>query len=281
MKRSATLCKALNKKFPLPSHPFNLNNKGIQSYPEWQFEKGEATIRFYLRHTDTTSMFGNKDVLDIGCGAAGKTIYYASHGVNRIVGLEILEKYKSQAEDLARKKGYADVFQFRQGDAAAMPFENNSFDTIIMNDAMEHVDEPEKVLQECHRVLKPGGKLFVNFPPYYHPHGAHLSDAIGIPWVHAFFSQETLVQVYQDAVKDLPDGEERIQFRIAEKPDGTRYFSYINGMTVGRFNKILPKTPFSVLYYHEEPLRPFLAPLAKLPGLKEFFVKMVVCILTK
>ena len=60
-----------------------------------------------------------------------------------------------------------------------------------MNDAMEHVDEPEKVLDECYRILKKDGKVYLNFPPYNHPYGAHLSDAIGMPWVHVFFSRKT------------------------------------------------------------------------------------------
>ena len=45
-----------------------------------------------------------------------------------------------------------------------------------------------------------GGKLFVNFPPYNHPTGAHLSDVIGIPSVHVFFSDKTLIAAYKELV---------------------------------------------------------------------------------
>jgi len=123
--------------------------------------------------------------------------------------------------------------------------------------------------------------LYVNFPPYYHPYGAHLSDAIGFPWVHVFFSDETLIKVYKDLVKDLPDGMKRINFRISKDENGKEYFSYINRMTIKRFNNILKETKFNVSYYREVPLRDFLAPLAKMPGFKEGFVKMVVAILEK
>ncbi|HAS92002.1 MAG TPA: class I SAM-dependent methyltransferase, partial [Clostridiales bacterium] len=46
---------------------------------------------------------------------------------------------------------------------------------------------------------------------------AHLSDAIGIPWVHVFFSEKTLINTYKELVKNLPDGAERIDFRISKK----------------------------------------------------------------
>ncbi|MDF2676727.1 MAG: demethylrebeccamycin-D-glucose O-methyltransferase [Bacillota bacterium] len=271
----------LNKFFKLPVHPFNLNNEGKKTYSEWQYEKGIDTIKFYLKHTTVDEMFENKDVLDIGCGAGGKTVFYASQKVKSITGIEILSKYKKEAEFLARKYGVEDKFKFVSADASVMPFENESFDTIIMNDAMEHVDEPEKVLEECFRVLKKDGKLYLNFPPYNHPYGAHLSDAIGIPWVHVLFSEKTLINTYKELVKNLPDGKDRIEFRIGKREDGTEYFSYINKMSIKRYQKILNNSKFTVEYYKEEPLRNLFKHVAKLPFFKEYLVKMVVCVLKK
>jgi ubiquinone/menaquinone biosynthesis C-methylase UbiE len=271
----------VNKMFKLPVHPFNLNNEGKKTYADWQYEKGIDTIKFYLKHTNLDEMFNNKVVLDIGCGAGGKTIYYASKGVKKIVGVEILGKYKSEAESLAKKYGMEDKFEFVCADASKTPFEDETFDTIIMNDAMEHVDEPEKVLDECYRILKKNGKLYLNFPPYNHPYGAHLSDAIGMPWVHVFFNERTLIGTYKELVKDLPDGKDRIEFRISKKSDGSEYFSYINKMTIKRANKILNNSKFNIEYYSEEPLRNIFKYPARLPVLKEFLVKMVVCVLKK
>lgn len=274
-------CKIVNRMFPLPVHPFNLQNQGLKTYGEWQFEKGRETIRFYLDKISLDEMFKDKVVLDIGCGAAGKTLYYASQGAKKVYGIDIVTRYEKDANKLAKEKGLEDRFEFVLGDASKLDFEDNFFDVIIMNDAMEHVDEPLKVLNECYRVLKKGGRLYLNFPPYHHPFGAHLSDAIGVPWVHLFFSDKTLVSVYKDLVKDLPDGKERISFRISQGEGGKEYFSYINKMTVKRFNKILKNTRYNVLHYSEIPLRGFLKPMAVVPGIKEGFVKMVVCILEK
>ena len=280
MRLSALWCRFLNSLFPKPVHPFNTQGDGM-SYARWQYEKGLDTVKFFLPFTNPDEMFGGKTVLDIGCGAAGKTLFYAEHGVEKIYGLEVLEKYRGQAEDLAAQLGLSHLFEFVCADASKLPFPDNSTDTVIMNDAFEHVGNPEEVLKECLRVIKPGGRIFVNFPPYHHPFGAHLSDAIGIPWVHLLFSDKTLIEVYRDAVEKLPDGQERLDFRISRGDDGQEYFSYINKMTVRRASEIVKKMGLRTVYHSETALRPFLTPLTRLPVVKEAFVKMVTYIFEK
>lgn len=271
----------LNKCFKAPVHPLNLQNDGVMSYAMWQYTKGAETIKFYLDFCTEEDMFKDKTIVDIGCGAGGKSLYYASRGAKEVLGVEILEKYRSEAESLAAELSLADKFGFVCADAAALPFADGSIDTIIMNDAMEHVADPEAVIDECLRVLSPGGRLFVNFPPINHPFGAHLSDLIYIPWVHLFFSEATLVEGYKELAKSVPDGADRVAFRISKCADGSEYFSYINHMSIKRFNRILKDKGITPAYLRHIPLRGFLKPLAKLPLLKEMFVKMVVCVFEK
>jgi len=271
----------VNRLFKLPVHPFNLQNDGVKSYAMWQYEKGADTLAFFLEKYSLDEMFRDKTVLDIGCGAGGKTMFYASKGVKAIVGMDVVAHYKEESERLADHLGFRDRFTFVCRDAADTGFPEGSFDTIIMNDAMEHVDKPEAVLAECARILKPGGRLFVNFPPYNHPYGAHLSDLIGMPWVHLFFSDKTLIEGYKELCKTVPDGDQRIAFRISKRDDGTEYFSYINKMTLKRFSGIKERCPMAVEYYREVPLRSIVKIPAKLPFFKEFFVKMAVCVFRK
>ena len=272
---------SLNKLFPLPVHPFNLQNEGKQSYAMWQYERGGDTIAFYRERYSADEMFKGKTVLDVGCGAGGKTMYYASLGVDKIVGMDIVPHYKAEAEALATELGYADRFEFITADAASTGFPDASFDTVIMNDAMEHVSHPDLVLAEVARILKPGGRLYVNFPPINHPFGAHLSDLIGIPWVHLFFGEDTLVAAYKELCKTVPDGEDRISFRISKNEAGKEYFSYINHMSIKWFHALRDACGLTPVYYREVPLRGFLKPLARFPLTKECFVKMVVCVLEK
>ena len=281
MKFSTKVLLALNRCFKPPVHPLNLQNDGVMSYAMWQYKRGEETIKNYLAFTSKEEMFSGKTVVDIGCGAGGKSLYYAACGAEKVIGVEILESYRAEATALANELGLADRFEFICADAAALPFADGSIDTLIMNDAMEHVGRPDAVLAEALRVLAKGGRLFVNFPPLNHPFGAHLSDLIYIPWVHLFFPESTLVEAYKHLARSVPDGDDRVAFRISTQEDGREYFSYINHMTIRRFDGILKQYGVSPVYRRHIPLRPFLAPLSKLPFFRELFVKMVVCVFEK
>jgi len=271
----------INKWFKPPVHPFNIDGGGGAGYAEWQFRNGAKTVAFYMSHTTEAEMFSGKAVLDVGCGAAGKSLYYASLGARRVVGLDVLERYRGDALAMARQKGLDGAFEYVCADAAETGFADGSFDTVVMNDAVEHVARPETVLTECLRLLAPGGRLYLNFPPYGHPYGAHLSDAISVPWVHKFFSEKTLIAVYKRLVGGLPDGADRISLRISKDGNGVERLSYINRMTIKRFGAILAGLPAKRAYYSEEPLRGFFRPLSRLPVLRELFVKMVVAVLER
>ncbi len=281
MRFQTKLLLQLNKIFKVPSHPFNLQNEGKKTYAMWQYEKGANTIENYVSYVSEKEMFEGKKVLDIGCGAAGKSLYYASLGAEIVHGVDVVERYRCESEKLAEELGLSEKFKFHLCDAAKLEFEDEYFDTIIMNDSMEHVSEPEKVLAQCRRVLKNGGKLFVNFCPYHHPYGAHLSDVIGMPWVHLLFSEKTMIEAYRNLVKGLPDEKSRLEFRFSENKNGDETISYINHMTIKRFKKILASCGMKKVYYKEISLRNITKPLAKLPGIKEMFVKMTVAVLEK
>lgn len=275
------LLKAVNKLFPPVVHPFNLQNDGQQTYAQWQFQWGEKTIASFAPEYTAKEMFQGKDVLDMGCGASGKSLYYISVGANSVTGVDVVAHYKEEAEAYARELGYQEQFRFILGDATALDLPENSFDTVIMNDFMEHVSDPEGAIRESLRLLKPGGRVYINFPPYFHPTGAHLSDVIGIPWVHMLFSEKTLIAAYKDLVRGLPDEKERLELRFGPDEKGQESLNYINKMTIRRFHRMLGQLGIAPMWYREIPLRSFFRPLAKIPVVKEMFVKMCACVIEK
>ncbi len=278
---STAIIKAANKIFPKVVHPFNLENAGQKTYAEWQFEKGADTIRFFSEKYKPSTMFEGKNVLDVGCGAGGKSLYYLKMGAKQVTGVDIVPAYERESMKLAAKLGYSRNFNFICMSAEELPFPNNTFDTIIMNDAMEHVSEPEAVLAEMLRLIHPDGHIFINFPPYGHPFGAHMSDVINIPWAHFIFSEKALIGAYRELTETLPDGKERVKLRISTDRYGTDHIGYINRMTVSRFRRILKEMQIKPQYYREVPLRRFLSPLIKIAVIKEAFIKMVVCVIIK
>lgn len=58
-----------------------------------------------------------------------------------------------------------------QADAHSMPFRDESFDCILATEILEHLKEPEKFINEAHRVLQPGGVIVTTIPFMFHQHG--------------------------------------------------------------------------------------------------------------
>ena len=89
-------------------------------------------------------------VLDVATGA-GYVAAAASGRGAKSTGLDF-----SQAQvDLARQV-FPDI-EFVQGDAQNLPFNDETFDAVVMGFGMNHLPEPEKAAHEAWRVLKPGG----------------------------------------------------------------------------------------------------------------------------
>lgn len=281
MSFSVTLLKSLNKLFPTVEHPFNLQNEGKITYAQWQYQWGGKTIACFAPEFSPEDIFRGKRVLDMGCGASGKSLYYVSVGAEQVVGVDVVPHYKTEAEAFARELGYEDRFTFLLGDALNLTLPENSFDVVIMNDFMEHIYDPEAALREALRVLKPGGRIFVNFPPYFHPTGAHMSDVIGIPWVHMLFPEKTLIAAYKDLVRGLPDEQDRLSLRFSTDENGREYISYLNKMTIRKFHSIVKRMNLKLHWYREIPLRSYFSLFARIPVVKEMFVKMCACVIEK
>ena len=63
---------------------------------------------------------------------------------------------------------------FLQGDAATLPFRDGCFDLVLSHSVIEHLPSAVGYLRECHRVLRPGGVLYLSTAPYLSLAGAHL-----------------------------------------------------------------------------------------------------------
>lgn len=89
-------------------------------------------------------------VLDVASGAG-----YVAAAATGLGAISIGMDFAQSQVDLARK-----VFpntEFTHGDAQDLPFDDLTFDAVVMGFGMNHLPSPEKAAQEAHRVLKPGG----------------------------------------------------------------------------------------------------------------------------
>ncbi|SFG78714.1 Methyltransferase domain-containing protein [Desulfotomaculum arcticum] len=97
-------------------------------------------------------------VLDIGCGTGNYILMLARLGL-RVTGLDISPGMLARARTKA-EEAHLNV-ELIQGDAIALPFENNSFDAVLSVSALEFMPHLGMALQEAYRVLKPDGRLVV------------------------------------------------------------------------------------------------------------------------
>jgi len=267
----------LQKFFKKQPHPFNEHGCGKLNYSEFEYKTAADTFGLFSGFGDVKKFVKNKRVLDIACGGGGKSVWLAEKGAKKVTGIDLEEIFIEQAVNFAKE--HKVKCEFLVEDASKLSFEDESFDLVVLNDVMEHVSEPVKVLAEAGRVLRKGGRVFINMEPYFHPNGSHMMDVFTMPWNHVFFSEKFRIRMYKKLVKDLPDGEERVKFRISEGEDG-EYVGYLNHMTIGRFEEILAASYLEPIYLERKVFRRFYL-LARLPILREFFTRFLVVVLEK
>ena len=118
---------------------------------KYSFQNLSNPIKKYLDKSDTTR------ILDVGC-AYGIMLEQFPKNFQK-TGIDV----SSHAIDVARKR-LPDA-DFVVGDAQKLyPFPKDHFDVVICNDVLEHVEEPEKVLENIWTVLKPHGFIYVTTP---------------------------------------------------------------------------------------------------------------------
>ena len=77
-------------------------------------------------------------------------------------GLDISPNMIKIAEKNAREYGLEDRVEYVESDARNMPFEDNTFDAVFTNGSLHEWAQPEDILNEIYRVLKPGGKYSIS-----------------------------------------------------------------------------------------------------------------------
>jgi len=97
----------------------------------------------------------NGKVLEIAPGPGYFCIELARLGNYQITGLDISQSFVDIARKNAMEAGLK--IDFREGNASAMPFEDNTFDFTFCQAAFKNFSEPVKAIAEMYRVLRPGG----------------------------------------------------------------------------------------------------------------------------
>jgi SAM-dependent methyltransferase len=153
-----------------------------------------------------------RTVLDVGCGSCENGNYIPPPA--RYVGCDVSRLALKMGRD-SRNSNFSAV----QGDVEFLPFDSDSFDAVISTYAMEHFCRPLKVLDECWRVCKPGGRIVIICPVYdsIFAHPSSVNDLLRSKSVRLRYYVSRIVSEIIDIVNS-PDPEYVPAPRIITNP---------------------------------------------------------------
>jgi len=128
---------------------------------EFQSYQAQWLIDYLGQHSVTLP---GKHLLDLGSGVGGYSLSFLKAGA-RVTSVDLVQPTRPEALDLP--------LQQVRGDALRIPLCSESVDLVFCASLIEHVRDPQVLLEEIRRVLKPGAVAYVSFPPYYSPMGGH------------------------------------------------------------------------------------------------------------
>jgi ubiquinone/menaquinone biosynthesis C-methylase UbiE len=116
---------------------------------EYRFDK----LRYLPRVVDFDGYRGKK-LLEVGCGIGTDLVRFARGGA-LATGVDLSETALSLARENARHAGVE--LELRLADGEELPYAAESFDVVYGHGVLQYTAAPERMIEECLRVLKPGG----------------------------------------------------------------------------------------------------------------------------
>jgi tocopherol O-methyltransferase len=151
------------------------------------------------------------DILDSGCGIGGSSLELATRFKARVTGITLSSLQANRARERAAKAGLtgeeAPCARFEVADALDTPFPDQSFDFIWSMESGEHMPDKVAWLQECYRLLKPGGKLLMatwcHRPTYSLAGSLSPSEQQQLAWIYEVYGLPYVVSVPEyEAIAD-------------------------------------------------------------------------------
>lgn len=170
-----------------------------------------------------TGPLRGKKLLEVGCGY-GLFLTICLNNKIKAEGVEPAsqEFYKftlNIAKEILKRSGRSKRL-IKNSSGEKLPYKNKTFDTVVSLYTLEHVQNVEKVLFECSRVLKKGGYLYMVVPNY----GSFWEGHYGIPWIPYIpkFMAKFYVKIF------------------GKEPDIIKELQFVNQINLSKITKELP-----------------------------------------
>ena len=130
-----------------------INQEMVQKYPKTLWEH-------IARYNLAGKFASGKTVCDAACGTGYGSKMLQESGASSVIGIDIA----TDAVQAATATFGNEKLSFQAGNVSALPFPDNALEMLVSFETIEHVDDPERVIAEMARVLRPGGVFIVSTP---------------------------------------------------------------------------------------------------------------------
>jgi SAM-dependent methyltransferase len=130
-------------------------------HPSYVWRRGQdRRLALIRQHIELRS----KRILDVGCGLGMYVSQFRAFS-DDVYGVDVDPDKVSQASQW--------LPNLRVSAAEELPFEDDSFDVVLLNEVIEHVEDDRRSIQEAYRVLAPGGHIVIYAPNRLYPFETH------------------------------------------------------------------------------------------------------------
>lgn len=130
-------------------------------HPSYVWRRGQdRRINQILQHIDLR----DKRILDLGCGM-GMYVSRLRQFSDDVHGVDV------DPDKIAKASAW--LPNLHVSPAEHLPFDDRSFDMVLLNEVIEHVDDDRQAIREAYRILRPGGHIVVYAPNRLYPFETH------------------------------------------------------------------------------------------------------------
>lgn len=125
--------------------------------------KDTVFTRLFEKYADHLALPRGVRVLEVGCGTGAliRALARRRDFSGYACGVDHSDAFIKAAREFSAAEGVADSVEFRVGDAHALDVADASFDVVIAHTLISHVTDPESVVREMARVVRPGGSVVI------------------------------------------------------------------------------------------------------------------------
>ncbi|MCK5332850.1 class I SAM-dependent methyltransferase [Candidatus Parcubacteria bacterium] len=184
----------------------------------------------------------NSRILDWGCGYGD--ISYLLSNKRSDIKIKLYDIFWSSPWKILIDKANLEKDFSRQ--QRKIPYNDNSFDSVIGVGVLEHVDDQKFSLQEIHRILKPKGQFFIFLYPNSYSYTETFQKLIGNPYHKNTLKMLELKKILLDSgfIIEKQEYNFLLPFMLSRFPSSIRYAYNLFGNLIVIANNILEKIPF-------------------------------------